>query len=101
MSGSICDICQGPAAGVVSSVLGAISYAICTGCAGKNVEPWPILVGGLYGLERGQVAQWVEPIIRDTLEFYGRTEDQLWEDVAALTRDYQAYLQAKQEEGRK
>jgi hypothetical protein len=40
-------------------------------------------------LERGHVADWFKPIIRATLEFYGKTEDELWEEAEAALLEYE------------
>lgn len=91
MSGNICDICNGRAVGVTSSVLGAISFAICEDCATSNRQPWAVLVGGLYGTSKENVGDWVKPIIEETCAFYKKTEDELWAEVKRLEEDFENF----------
>jgi len=44
------------------------------------------------GCERGQVAEWVQPVIDATVAFYGKTEDDLWDDVKQTWEEYEAYM---------
>lgn len=84
-----CEICRNPAAGVASSCFGAISHALCADCAMANREPWSTLVGGLMGLQRDGAAEWTKPFIEATCAFYGKTEDELWVEVAEATAGYE------------
>jgi hypothetical protein len=68
--------------------MGAVSFAYCAECLKKHREPWGSLVGGLMGVGRGEEADWVKPIIQATLEFYGKSEDELWAEVEAADNEY-------------
>jgi hypothetical protein len=92
MSGTTCEICGGPSVGVASSSLGAISHAYCALCASSNREVWTTLIGGLFGTEPDAVADWVKPIIEATCEFYKKTEEQLWLEVAAMEQAYNEHI---------
>ena len=46
----------------------------------------------MMACERGEVADGVRPIIEATLKFYGKTEDELWDEVQKSNEAYEAYL---------
>lgn len=92
---SPCWICEQAAIGVRASAIGAISGAYCLECLSTGREPWAVLVGGLVGCERGQVGNWVVPIMEATLSFYGKTEDEFWDEVEKTGAGYKAHLAAK------
>jgi hypothetical protein len=92
MSGSECDICGGSAVGIVSSTMGAISFAICGACSCTSSEPWTIVVGGLIGMRRDNIAPKAQSVNHATSEAYDRTEDQLWAEVAEMDRQYDEYM---------
>ncbi len=52
-----------------------------------------MLVGGLIGVERGHVADWVKPVIEATLKAEDKTEDELWEDVDKSAREYREAME--------
>jgi hypothetical protein len=83
-----CEICQKPALGVCSSRMGAISHAYCEECIKAQREPWTTLVGGLFGVSRDDCADWVRPVIEATCKFYEKTEDELWNEVKKLEKEY-------------
>lgn len=87
-----CEICGAPGCGVASSVLGPISHAYCAECANSDREVWSTLVGGLMGLSQSHVAEWVRPIITATCAHYGKTEAELWDEVAELSARYDAEM---------
>jgi hypothetical protein len=84
----VCWICAKEALGVACSPLGAISGAYCRECLVEGREPWGVIVGALFGCERGKVADWMQPLIDRMVAFYGRTEDELWAEVAQAEREY-------------
>ncbi len=88
-----CWICDQAAVGVRASALGAISGAYCLECLSTGREPWSVLVGGLMGCERGQVGNWVTPVIEATLAFYEKTEDDLWAAVEQAGANYEKHCQ--------
>lgn len=82
MSGSACDVCDGPTLIVASSALGAISFAYCSRCAATGAEPYWMLVTTIAlcgGID--QVAEHVTACIQPTLEIAGKTEGQFRADV--------------------
>lgn len=93
-----CWICGSPSIGVRSSPLGAISGAYCLDCLEANREPWGVLVGCLMGCERGEVADWVKPIIKATLAFYNKTEDDLWNEVEKEIDEMDDYYRREEQE---
>ena len=97
-----CEICKKPAIGVASSCMGPISHAYCRECLVARREVWTTLVAGLIGCEKGDVADWAKPTIAATLEFYKKTEDDLWREVKELAEDYNkvcAGEEAEEEDG--
>ena len=85
-----------PRKGVASSVFGAISNAYCMECLEAGREPWFCLVGGLSGIRNmDQLRDEVKPIIKATLEFYNKTEEQLWEEIRKIDEEYIAYYHSK------
>jgi hypothetical protein len=87
-----CEICGNEATGVFSSCMGPISHAYCVECGKAGREVWTTLVGGLFGVTKETVAEWTQPVIDATCEFYGKTEDQLWEEVKKLEESYEEYM---------
>lgn len=96
MSGDVCDVCGGETVAVVSSTLGAISYAICDDCAIAGAEPWSILIGGLLSIGRANVAEWTQATIDATCARLGRTADELWAAVERTEREYERYCEEEQ-----
>lgn len=92
-----CDVCEKPAVGVAASTCGAVSFAYCGECLSLHREPWGALVANCCTLERGHVAEWFQPIIDATLEFYGKTEDDLWEEAEAFWKEYADYCNKEHE----
>lgn len=93
----LCEVCnKNEAAGVASSVFGAISHAYCHDCVLSEREVWSTMLGGLCGVQRGDVADWAKPIISATCAFYGKTEDEFWAELAKLEEEYMA-AEAKRE----
>ena len=88
-----CWICEAPSVGVCCSSLGAISGPYCLECLQSPREPWGVLVGALVGCERGKVSEGVQPIITATLDFYSKTEDELWTEIERVDAEYDEYLQ--------
>ncbi len=89
-----CDICNKPAKGVASSPLGPISNAYCQECLDARREPWGVLVAGLYGVNGSEaLIDWARPIVKATLAFYNKTEEQLWAEVKQFGDEYEAYLE--------
>lgn len=84
-----CNVCGEPAIGVAASPLGAISSAMCRECLELGRQPWHVLIGCLMGCERGEVAEWVLPIIEATLTFYNKTEDEMWDEVQLAVDEYE------------
>lgn len=93
-----CEVCQKPAIGVCSSVMGAITHGFCRECLTANRQPWTTLVGGLIGCARDHVADWTRPYIEATCEFYGKTEDELWEEVERVSKEYDEHMRREREQ---
>jgi hypothetical protein len=91
-----CVICCQPAAGVFASAFGPISHAYCVDCGRADREEWNTLIGGLMGLRRADVSDWAKPCIAATCAFYCKTEDELWAEVDAATRDYEAAMDSSE-----
>lgn len=87
-----CEVCHKPGDGVYSSALGPISHAYCRECLEAHREVYGTLMAGLYGVERENVSEGVQQIIKATLAFYNKTEDELWEHVEAFRKEYDAYV---------
>lgn len=94
-----CEICGGPGALVCSSSLGPISHAYCPDCVTADREVWGTLVAGLWGCRKYSVADWVKPTIKATCEFYGKTGDQLWEEVEKFEQEYMENRRKEMENG--
>jgi hypothetical protein len=92
-----CEVCGKPAVGVCSSIFGAISCAFCKECLQAGREPYGNLVGGLSGIESYKgLADWAKDAIKPTLEFYGKTEEDLFVDIKKNDDDFEEYMR-KQE----
>lgn len=76
-----CWICENPAVGVVCSPLGAISGPYCIECLKAGRQPWNVLVGSLIGVTASTIHPGLRPLIDATLEFYKKSEKDLWDDV--------------------
>lgn len=87
-----CEVCGQTAIGVYCSTTGAISFAYCRECVENLREPWSALVANCSTLERGHVADWFKPVIKATLEFYGKTEDELWEEAESAWKEYEEFM---------
>lgn len=87
-----CGVCGKPAIAVVASIFGAISYATCIECANAGREPWTHLVGGLVGCKRGQLIDGIQEFIDATCKYYNKTEDDLWNEIEQLCKDYEEYM---------
>lgn len=83
-----CEVCNKPGIGVCSSTLGPISHSFCRECLNAGRQPWNTLVGGLFGLTKDTVADWIYPIIEETCKFYNKTEDELWREVDNLEEQF-------------
>lgn len=85
-----CDICGSTEDVIVCcATAGAVSHAYCKVCMEANRECWGTLVGGLMGVAGpDDVSDSFKPIIKATCEFYGRTEDELWEAVSRAENEY-------------
>jgi hypothetical protein len=84
-----CDICGSSENVMVAcSTAGAVSHVYCHECMKSNREVWGTLVGGLMGLTKDEVSESFNPIIKATCEFYGRTEEELWEEVSQAEEEY-------------
>lgn len=93
MSSAKCEVCgSDDVIGVASSSMGAISLSWCLDCAQSNREPWHVLVGGLVGLKKGEEHEGIRCVIEETCAFYGKTEDQLWEEVQKMDSALDAYM---------
>ncbi len=57
-----------------------------------------IVVGGLFWATRDTLAEWAREAIQPTLQFYGKTEDDLWKEVAELERKYEEEMGKTSEE---
>lgn len=98
MTELVCNVCGKPAFGVVASHYGAACLASCRDCLSKGIEPWSFLVGGLFGCVRDgrlDVVEEIKPSIQATLDHYGRTEQQLVDEIIAFENEY---LEAMKEE---
>lgn len=88
-----CEVCGDPTHIVAASPLGPVSIAMCLWCIRADRQPWYVLVGGLMNLDRGDVADWVQPYIKATCAYYRKTEDELWEEIGET---YQRYVESCQ-----
>ncbi len=86
-----CQICGEPSTGVLNSACGPVSIAYCAECATNHREPWGLMVACCSMLNRGEVAEWLKPYIKGTLDFYGRTEDELWTEADTALAEYCAH----------
>lgn len=95
-----CDVCGKPAKGVCSSGAGPISYAYCEECLITGREPYGAWIGGLMGcpseglLKREDIRQDLLPSIDASLEFAGKTWDDLAADVDKAMKEYEEYCNA-------
>ena len=89
-----CEVCGkiGPTR-VASSATGATSFRYCVPCLTKGREPYGALVASLIGMESMKdVADWYKGSIIATLKAEGKTQEELWKNVEAITS---AYAKAK------
>ena len=56
-------------------------------CALKNRQPWYVLLGGLVGCQKGKVRPSIQSIIDATCEYYGRTENDLWNEMENVMKE--------------
>lgn len=86
MAGEKCDVCGNKSYAVLSSSLGAISFAYCRDCAESNAEPYGLLVSsvadfGSLDRLRENARDAYSDIITATLKVTGRTWEQFEIDV--------------------
>ena len=98
-----CDVCGSDENTMVrASAAGPISLVYCGECVRTNREPYGILVAYLSGIgsnisSRDDIADWIYPVIQDTLGFYDKTEEELFADVNAAYGKYTEYLKVQAE----
>jgi hypothetical protein len=78
--------------------MGPVSHAFCKECLTAKRQPWGTLVGCLVGCAKDGVADWARPYIEATCKFYNKTEDQLWEEVEQLGKDYDEHMRRRKQE---
>lgn len=78
-----CEVChRAEAVGVFASAVANISFAYCEECLHSDREPYGILAIYLMGCSSMiDVAPWVRPIVRATLEAEGKTEEEFFQDI--------------------
>jgi hypothetical protein len=95
-----CDVCGQDVDKlyVCSSAMGAISFAYCGKCLALGLEPYDALVGGLCGLHSmDEIRSDLHLIIERSLDFYGKTQEELFADIKKLEEDYEKYCNACEE----
>jgi hypothetical protein len=96
----LCEVCRkNPSVGVCCSALGAISHAYCGECLSAGREPYSTLVGGLFGIRsREDLAEGVwESVVQPTLDYYKKSEAQLFDDIRQLEDEFDAYCEGEGE----
>jgi len=90
-----CDVCgKESEVHVACSAAGAISFAYCDDCATSGREPYFAIVASLCGIDSmKEVADWYKSIVHVTLTAEGKTEEELFEDVAVLESAYNATME--------
>jgi len=92
-----CEICGKESVGVCCSCMGAISHSYCEECLNEGREVWTTLIGGLYGLTKKTMHPDIQFVIDATCKFYNKTEDELWQEVEQLEKDYDDYMRREWE----
>lgn len=104
MAGKICDVCNAEGeTHVLSSGIGAVSFAYCERCARSNAEPYGALLsfyavfGGIDSIVEGKV-----PMVDNTLEIVGKTWSEFIADAKIAEKEfnesYNAMLEKMDEE---
>jgi len=82
-----------------NSLFGAISLSYCPDCLGKGIEPYPVMVAGLIGVDgMDDVRQELLDAVYSTLAYHGKSEDEMWSDVALLEADGERWWQEYNEQ---
>ena len=80
-----CEVCSGtPVIGIVCSLAGASSHAICQTCLDAEAEPWSNAV--YLGTE--DAGDWVNPIIDASIARSGKTREEYDQAVEELKRHF-------------
>jgi hypothetical protein len=94
MSRLTCDVCGKKVEAqheimTAASQLVPMTFGYCRPCAQSSLEPYVALVGGIVGVARDSVDPWLwDNIVKPSLAFHGVTEEQFWEEVDNVGRDY-------------
>jgi hypothetical protein len=80
-----CEICnQRDAIGVIASVLGPSSHAVCRPCYRAGAEPWAAIVATATILDLDLCESWVRDVVDASIVAAGRTRADYDAAVAAL-----------------
>lgn len=92
-----CAVCGKEAETFVAcSSCGGVSFAYCSECIGKDLEPYDALVG--MGMYFDEIADdFKRHILLPSLKFHGRTPEEFDTDVKQLYDDYYDWLQHQDE----
>lgn len=88
-----CEVCgvSDRVVTVASSVVGAVSVRYCPDCLRSQREPYGLLVAVCYGIgSYDELSEQYKSIVDETLEFFGKTRDEFFADVAIFGREYEA-----------
>jgi len=66
-------------------------------CLALGRQPYSTLMGGVMGLPKATAQEVYGEIIKSTLEFYKRPEDEFWKDVDKALEEYEAYCEQLEE----
>ena len=100
----LCNVCgKNEAKGVACSVFGAISLAYCQECLDAERDNYDIMVGGLCGggiTCMDDIRSDLHPYVRATLEFAGKTEEDLFREISEFEEEYcRAFIMEVRREG--
>ena len=87
----LCEICNNEAVAVVCSVFGAVSYAICSDCAAKDIEPYDNVVGAMLHFD--EFGEGYKTIAENSIKYVGKTIEEFNRDVDELCQSYYDFLE--------
>jgi len=92
----ICDVCKkNEAAGVVSSLFVAASFAYCQECLDSNREIYGVLVAALMGAEsEDDIAEWALPYVYATVKAEGKTMKEFYQDTHQAQKEWDKHWNA-------
>lgn len=90
-----CDVC-GRKTDVVScsSTMGACSFSYCSKCLSAGAEPYHAMVSGIASAGKwpDEIGEAYQEIVRNSLKYLGRSEEQFQKDVDTAIKDMDEFF---------